>query len=179
MAPGRAGWLAETVEPAYCCTAMPARDPGLQGVRLGRVDHLHGARMRGRCSPVSGPISVRSDRGSLGQLRTHAVQQIPLLFYHLVGSGEECLADGEADRLGGFQIDHQLELGRILNRQIAHLGAAQDAIDIGKRIGERYRRNSIRRTSVLRWRTRYLGTLLEACIGPPAGNPFREWPRAA
>src|SRR5258708_9996183 len=33
MAPGRAGWLAETVEPAYCCTAMPARDPGLQGVK--------------------------------------------------------------------------------------------------------------------------------------------------
>jgi hypothetical protein len=25
-------------------------------VRLGRADHLHGARMRGRCSPVSGPI---------------------------------------------------------------------------------------------------------------------------
>src|SRR5258707_4827845 len=35
MAPGRAGWLAETVEPAYCCTAMPARDPGLQGVKNG------------------------------------------------------------------------------------------------------------------------------------------------
>src|SRR5258707_4665432 len=132
-----------------------------------------------RFTPDSRRLAATPKSAESGQLRTHAVQQIPLLFYHLVGSGEECLGDGEADRLGGFQIDHQLELGRILNRQIAHLGAAQDAIDIGKRIGERYRRNSIRRTSVLRWRTRYLGTLLEACIGPPAGNPFREWPRAA
>src|SRR5258708_35659788 len=35
-------------------------------VRLGHVDHLLGARMRDRCSSLSGPISVRSDRGSLG-----------------------------------------------------------------------------------------------------------------
>src|SRR5712671_468849 len=35
-------------------------------VKLGRADHLPGSRMRGRCSPVSGPISVQSDRGSLG-----------------------------------------------------------------------------------------------------------------
>src|SRR6266436_3969831 len=40
MAPGRAGWLAETVEPAYCCTAMPARDPGLQGVKMSRATHF-------------------------------------------------------------------------------------------------------------------------------------------
>jgi hypothetical protein len=40
----------------------------LDSTRLGRVDHLHGARIRGRCSSVSGPISIRSDRGSLGPL---------------------------------------------------------------------------------------------------------------
>ena len=45
-------------------------------VRLDRVDHLHRARMRGRCSSVSGPISVRSDRGSLGpQAVIHSPQQ--------------------------------------------------------------------------------------------------------
>jgi hypothetical protein len=35
-------------------------------VKLGRADHLLGARMRDRCSSLSGPVSVRSDRGSLG-----------------------------------------------------------------------------------------------------------------
>jgi len=35
-------------------------------VRLGRADHLLGARIRDRCSSLSGPISVRSDRGSHG-----------------------------------------------------------------------------------------------------------------
>jgi hypothetical protein len=37
-------------------------------VRLGRADHLLGARMRDRCSSLSGPVSVRSDRGSLGPI---------------------------------------------------------------------------------------------------------------
>jgi hypothetical protein len=33
------------------------------GVKLGRTDHLPGARIHGRCSPESGPISMRLDRG--------------------------------------------------------------------------------------------------------------------
>ncbi len=35
-------------------------------VRLGRADHLPGARIRGRCSSVSGPISGQPYQGSLG-----------------------------------------------------------------------------------------------------------------
>ena len=31
-------------------------------IRLGRADHLLGARMRGRCSPVSGPIPEGLDQ---------------------------------------------------------------------------------------------------------------------
>jgi hypothetical protein len=35
-------------------------------VKLGCIDRLASARIRDRCSSLSGPISVRSDRGSLG-----------------------------------------------------------------------------------------------------------------
>jgi hypothetical protein len=38
-------------------------------VRLDRADDLHGAGMRGRCSPVSGTHMGRLDRGSLGPTR--------------------------------------------------------------------------------------------------------------
>ena len=39
----------------------------------------------------------------------------------------------EAERLGGLQVDHQLELDRRLNRKLAGLGAPEDAIRIGRR----------------------------------------------
>src|SRR5262249_20289573 len=37
----------------------------------------------------------------------------------------------KAERLGGLAVDHHLELGRKLHREIARLLAAQNAIDIG------------------------------------------------
>ena len=33
---------------------------------------------------------------------------------------------GEAERLGGLEVDDQLELGRLLDRQISRLGAFED-----------------------------------------------------
>jgi hypothetical protein len=53
------------------------------------------------------------------------------LFDQLVGTQKERLGDGEPDRLGSLEVNHQLELGRELNRQFAHLGAAQQAVDVG------------------------------------------------
>ena len=40
---------------------------------------------------------------------------------------------GEAERLGGLEIDHQLVLGRSLDRQIGRLLALEDAIDVSGR----------------------------------------------
>jgi hypothetical protein len=54
-------------------------------------------------------------------LATNAPQQTAFLFDHLVGAGEQRLRQGEAERLGGLEVDHQLELCRLFNRQITRL----------------------------------------------------------
>src|SRR5207248_9640560 len=45
---------------------------------------------------------------------------------HLVRAGEDRERHGEAERLGGLEIDHQLEFGGLFDRQIGRLGALED-----------------------------------------------------
>jgi hypothetical protein len=49
---------------------------------------------------------------------------------HLAAGAAALPAIGEAEGLGGLEVDNQFELGGELNRQLAHLCAAQNAIDI-------------------------------------------------
>jgi hypothetical protein len=60
--------------------------------------------------------------------RTDVPQQSPL-FDHLVGAREQRGGHVEAERLGGREINDEIEFGRLLNRDIAGLGAAQNLVD--------------------------------------------------
>jgi hypothetical protein len=50
-------------------------------------------------------------------------------FDHLVGTREQRLRDGKAERLCGFQIDDKLELGWLLDGEIAGLRTMQNLVD--------------------------------------------------
>src|SRR4029079_18652656 len=58
----------------------------------------------------------------------------PILFDHLVGNAEQPGREGKAERLGGLHVDHQLELSRLLDRQLSHLGAPEDAVNVVRRL---------------------------------------------
>src|SRR5690349_11339136 len=55
----------------------------------------------------------------------------PCLFDHLVGEREELVWNLEAERLGGLEIDHQLELGWLHDRQIGWLCSCDYPARIG------------------------------------------------
>jgi hypothetical protein len=62
--------------------------------------------------------------------RTRAVQQTSTLFDHLVGAGEQRQRHGEAERPGGLEVDDQLDLGGLLNRQVGGLLALENPAGI-------------------------------------------------
>ena len=56
------------------------------------------------------------------------------LFNHLVGAGEQRGRHGEAKRLGGLEVDYNLELGRRLDREVGRLLAFEDAPNVSARL---------------------------------------------
>src|SRR3954447_12978666 len=52
------------------------------------------------------------------------------LLDYLVGAQQECFGDRQPERLGGHQIDDEIELVRLLDREVGRLGSAQNFVDI-------------------------------------------------
>ena len=52
------------------------------------------------------------------------------LLDYLVGNRQQRFRDGDAERLGGREIDDELELGRLHDRQVGGLGAFENAPSI-------------------------------------------------
>ena len=68
--------------------------------------------------------------------RRTAEQRDELAPVHSITSSARASSDGghgEAECLGGLEVDHQLEIGRQLDRQIGRLLAFEDAINIAGR----------------------------------------------
>jgi hypothetical protein len=56
-------------------------------------------------------------------------QSVAVLLDHPIRAHKDRWRDREAERLGGFHVDHQLELRRQLYRQIGGLGPFKDLVD--------------------------------------------------
>ena len=65
-----------------------------------------------------------------GQTRTHAPQQPTTLFDHFVGGSEQFIWNGNAERLGGLEIDQKLKCRRLLDRQVAGVCALENLVHI-------------------------------------------------
>ena len=53
-------------------------------------------------------------------------------FDHLVGTGEQRQRHRKTKRLGHFEIDHNFQLGRLLDRQVGWFAAFEDLVDVGR-----------------------------------------------
>jgi len=72
------------------------------------------------------------------------------LLDHLIGSRKQFVWDGEAQRLGGLEIDDQLKLCRHLQWKIGRLLTLEDAVDVPCRQAKLFAANVTMRSGRLK-----------------------------
>jgi hypothetical protein len=75
---------------------------------------------------------VRSSLPAAENLRNWRPEQVQqtVLFNQFVGAQQERLRDGQAERLGRFEIDDQLVPGSLLHGQVGWLGTLENFVDV-------------------------------------------------
>jgi hypothetical protein len=58
---------------------------------------------------------------------TSQIQKSARLFNYLVGEGEQFVRNSQAERLGGLEVDDELESGGLHDRKVERLLALEDA----------------------------------------------------
>src|SRR5882724_7809346 len=92
--------------------------------------------MRRRSSLRRGEAPIRSWGGvTVGvytprPTRASARPRLTRLLNHFIRSAEYRLRNSQPKGLGGLEIDHELELGGLLDGQVSGLGALQNLVDI-------------------------------------------------
>src|SRR5581483_6080519 len=85
-----------------------------------------------RASTLGGTIRFRILDCGIRRADSRTDFELPSPDY-LIGPGQDIRGNDKADLLGGFQINHQLELRRLLDRKIGGLGAFEDLVYVGGR----------------------------------------------
>src|SRR5215467_8797261 len=67
--------------------------------------------------------------GEIRPRRKHDELAPACSFDHLVGGGEQRGGRVDAERLGGREINHEIELGRLLDRKVGWLRPTQNLVD--------------------------------------------------
>jgi len=95
----------------------------LAHVRFGSKADIGGRLGNVRFTPKSGHCIAPQRMSALCQKQTYVMQQYSVLVDHL-GEREQLVRNFEAERLGDGQIDDEIELGRLFDRNIGRLRPA-------------------------------------------------------
>jgi hypothetical protein len=84
-------------------------------------------------------MSASPQQRTNGRTLQQAAVQTPDLFDHLVGNRKQRRRHSKAEHPSGLEVDDQLELARLYDRQVRRPGALEDAAGIDADLTKRIR----------------------------------------